>query len=153
MRRRHTRQTLSMPARSAITALIVVSLLFAGCSSDGLSEHDVRARLLEHRAEFEELRSMVRQDAEASDLRLVSADADARCGKPEDDQACLSEDRRGEYARRMRKAGVLWIDRERDPARTYFVLYYRAVLMDARLRGVVFTSDGVDAGRLQPHQE
>lgn len=73
--------------------------------------------------------------------------------KPERDQACLSEDRRVEYARRVRKAGVLWIDRERDPARMYFVLYYRPILMDARLRGVVHAPDGIDAARLEPHQE
>lgn len=53
----------------------------------------------------------------------------------------------------MRKAGVVWIDLERDPDRTYFVLYHRAYLMDARLRGLVHASDGVSAGLLKPHQE
>ena len=144
---------LSVPINFTIAALIVASVLSAGC--DGLSEPEVRARFQEHKAEFEELRSMVQQDAEASDLRFVSADAadPTQCDKPKGYQPCLSKDRRADYARRMRKAGVLWIDRQRDPARTYFVLYHRAILMDARLRGLVHTSDGVDAGRLHPHQE
>jgi hypothetical protein len=142
-----------VPIRFTIAALTVASVLSAGC--DGLGEREVRARFKEHKAEFEELRSMVQQDAETSDLRFLSADAadPTRCGEPEGFQACLSEDRRADYARRMRKAGVLWIDRQQDPARTYFVLYHRAILMDARLRGVVHTSDGVDVGRLHPHQE
>ena len=141
-----------MLIRFTIAALSVASVLSAGC--DGLSEREVRARFQEHRAEFEELRSMIRHD-EASDLRFVSADAAGpiRCATPKDGHACLSEDRRGDYVRRMRKAGVLWIDRERDPARTYFVLYHRAILMDARLRGLVHASDSVDVGRLEPHQE
>jgi hypothetical protein len=144
-----------MAVRFRSAALIIASALSAGCFSDGLSEHEVRARFLRQRAEFEKLRSMVQDDAETSDLRFVSANAadQARCGTLHDDQPCLAEDRRSDYARRMRRAGVLWIDRERDPARTYFVLYYRSILMDARLRGVVYAPVGVDVGRLKPHQE
>lgn len=144
-----------MTVRYTIGALVVLSALCTGCDSDGLSEDGVRAIFEEHRAEFEELRAMVEEDAETSDLRSVSSDPGERalCGTQNGDQACLSEHRRLDYSRRLLKARVLRIDRERDPGRTYFVLYYRTFLMDARLRGLVHTSHGVDAGRLEPYQE
>ena len=98
---------------------------------------------------------MVQDDVDAHQLRFVSADveAQARCGRVEDDWACLSVERRGDYARRMRNAGVLWLDRQRDSARTYFVLYYRPVLMDARLRGLVYAPGHVNVEPMYPHQE
>ncbi len=146
---------MSVPIHFSIAALIVGSVLSAGCFSDGLDERAVRARFQERRADFEELRSMIEDDAGAFDLRFVSADAadPTRCGKTVGDETCLPDDRRADYTRRMRKVGVLWIEREPDPARTYFVLYHRAILMDARLRGLVHARLGVDVGRLDPYQE
>ena len=98
---------------------------------------------------------MVEDDADVLDLRFVSADeADpAQCGTAVGDRTCVPEDRRTDYVRRMRQVGVLWIEREADPARTYFVLYHRAILMDARLSGLVHARFEVDSGRLEPHQE
>ena len=111
---------MNVPRHFTIAAAIAGSVLSAGCFSDGLDERAVRARFQDRRAEFETLRSMVEGDADAFDLRSVSADAanQSWCDTASSHQTCLSEERRTDYARRMRRVGVLWIDRKADPART-----------------------------------
>jgi hypothetical protein len=65
----------SGPIHFNVAAMIVGTVLSFGCFSDGLDERAARARFQERRVEFEALLSMVEDDADAFDLRFVSADA------------------------------------------------------------------------------
>jgi hypothetical protein len=77
-----------------------------------------------------------------SNLRFVSVKDKyrTRCGVETQKQACnLRDGRWEEYQQKLEEVGILSIEREESPTRYYFTIYYQSFLMDARLRGVVYS--------------
>ena len=127
-------------------------LLGGGCSSDEPTAGTIQAQFEHARSGFDDLSRLFESDARARQLREVSArDLGASvCSQSTTGSACLSASQWKAYADRMHRLGVQNISRQPGSDRTYFVLYYRPFLMDARLRGVVHVPSSAqvkDVGR------
>lgn len=127
--------------RAARGILAIVGVAMAACSSHEPSAATLAVQFERHRQSFEQLRVMFDSDIKAVRLREVSTvvDRSASCGESSDGQ-CLSAGRLNVYADAMRRIGVQVVSRESAPDRTYFILYTRTYLMNARIRGVVHTA-------------
>jgi hypothetical protein len=58
--------------------------------------------------------------------------------KPKRYNCSLPNARWEEYQRSLKQLGIIWIEHEKPGDRYYFVTYFEPILMNARLRGVVF---------------
>ncbi len=87
---------------------------------------------------------MYREDEIKSNVSFVSAESPSRtqCDlRPQKRTCSLREGRWEEYRHRLQQLGVLWIEHDEPGNRYYFVTYYEPILMNARLRGVVFSEE------------
>lgn len=85
---------------------------------------------------------MFQEDITNNKVTFVSAASPSRtqCGlRPNRHSCSISIERWEEYRRHLQQLGILWIEYD-ELGDTYFVTYYESFLMDARLRGVVFST-------------
>ena len=124
---------------SAISVMVGVAVM--ACDWREPSAAYLAAQFERQRPSFEQLRVLFDSDVKAVGLREVSVSTDqsAWCGEGSVG-SCLSADRWNVYATAMRRIGVQAVSRKSAPERTYFILYARTYLMNARFSGVVHTA-------------
>jgi hypothetical protein len=116
--------------------------LTVSCSSNEPSERIIQQSFQHHFDDYNELLNMFRADVIESNVSFVSAESLSRtqCEFPTLPRDCtLREGRWAEYQQHFQKAGILWIEHDKQANGYYFVTYYEPILMNARLRGVVFS--------------
>jgi len=120
--------------------------LIVGCSSNEPSDSMIQQSFQHHFDDYNKLLNMFREDVIESNVSFVSAESLSRtqCEVPTLPRDCtLHEERWAEYRQHFQKTGVLSIEHNKQANGYYFVTYYEPILMDARLRGVVFSEEKV----------
>ncbi|WP_459992665.1 hypothetical protein [Methylosoma difficile] len=125
---------------------IILTVLIMGCNSNA-NEPDnqlIQQNFQQHFSRYEELLKMFRADSAESNVSFVSAEdpSRTRCNlSPSKNSCSLNIGRWKKYQNLLRQSGVLWIEHNSPTDPYYFVTYYEPMLMNARLKGVVFSEE------------
>jgi len=129
----------------ATTSFLLVATFLFGCKDTPEPDNKtIQQGFTKHRRSYEDLLKMFQEDAAQSNVSFVNAEHPERtqCDQMPQRHACsLPPGRWEEYHHLLRQLNIISINHETSPDRFYFTTYYRAILMDARVRGVVFCAD------------
>ena len=124
--------------------VIALAVLLTGCGSAEPDKEVLQRAFLQHSRGYEDLLKMYREDIVESNVSFVSAESQSRtqCGlRPQRRECTLRAGRWEDYQRRLNQLGILWVEHDNPADRFYFVAYYKPILMNARLLGVVFSEE------------
>lgn len=125
---------------------IILATLITGCNSNSNEPDDqlIQQNFQQHFGKYEELLKMYREDMTESNVSFVSAEDPSRtqCNlRPHKNSCSLRVARWKEYQSLLQQLGILWIEHNSPTDPYYFVTYYEPILMNARLKGVVFSEE------------
>jgi hypothetical protein len=152
-------QTMNALTQHFLVASLVVVLasILTGCGSDEPDNKLIQQLFVKHSGGYEDLLRMFREDLAKSNISFVSAESASRTQcelRPQRHECALPIEKWEDYQRRMNQLGILWVEHNEPAGRFYFVTYYEPILMNARLRGIVY-SDGqaIEVSTYYPKQE
>jgi len=152
-----TLQVVAFTQHITLTMCVVLAVLISACSSVEPSDKQVKQFFLQRSGEFVELLKIFQKDKAKADISFVSAENPSRtqCGlRPHRHSCSLSMERWEEYSSRLQELGILWVEYEKPAERYYFVTYYEPTIMNARLRGMVFSpTENSQVSSYHPKQE
>lgn len=139
-----------------VIVFLILSSSLSGCSSNEPDDQFIQRSFLKHSEDFEYLLKIFQEDIADYQVTFVSAVSPNRTQcelRPQRHSCSLRTGRWEEYQRRLQQLGVLWIEHD-GPGDIYFVTFYESFLMDARIRGVVFsTTESSQVSRYSKKQE
>lgn len=131
----------------AIVSLFVVTgLLFLLVLSDSDSQLDepnyeqIQSSFLEKQKIYESLVAMFQSDVTKYKINIVRSEIPnwANCNS----FPCeLPSAKWNKYKGQLDKIGCSWVKYENNPERIYFIMHYKYFLMDARVKGLVYTEE------------
>ena len=134
----------------AVIFYFVLMLLLTGCGAnpDEPTDQSVQEGFKKHFEQYNQLLKKFREDKDVAELGVYYINAEHS-----DYTTCFSGDRWRtarcslpagrweEYSSSMKQLEISGIEYEKKPDRYYFITFYEAYLMDARLRGIVYTEE------------
>ena len=139
----------------SISFLIILTLISViGCGENTEPDtEDVGKSYLNDKETFYNIISNFRNDVTAYNINIVRAEIPdwANCNS----FPCeLPSVKWNKYRNQLKKIGCSWVKYETNPERIYFIIHYESFLMDARIKGLIYTEEKHHSiSAYQPKQE